>query len=205
MTPSCLKRNVAMAILVAFSLAQGCNLVSSSVNPQFMEVLGTPFAPVAPGLAPFVAMRAVNMTNQRVVFTLSWQHTGASEPSEFTFNVDPGFNGGLVVACPVSRLTLGSVQSREATGALIVFDDNTRQEVPALGKILVSDVDYFCGDLVIFAVMRDESTVGGYSIIYAVVDGSTQPTEFSGPDTFFLLENEINELFNLGIGWFDEP
>jgi hypothetical protein len=160
---------------------------------------------VAPGLAPFIAMRAVNMTNQGVVFTLSWQHTGASQPSQFQFRVGPDFNGGIVVACPVSRLTLGDVQNRDATGALIVFADNTRQEVPTLGKILLSDVDYFCGDLVIFAVMRDESTVGGYSVVYAVVDGSTQPTEFSGPDTFFLLEREIGELFELGVGWFDEP
>ncbi|MFQ6048680.1 MAG: hypothetical protein ACE5K7_04880 [Phycisphaerae bacterium] len=191
--------------LVAVLAGCSSGVISDSLNPQFMEVLGTPFAPVAPGTKPFLVLRVVNMTPLRALMTLSWQLSeDPATVGNFQFNLDSDTDSAVVLSCPVARATLGDVQNRDATGALIILDDNTRQEVPALKKILLNGVDYFCGDVIIFVLMQDPSTVGGYSVIYGVVDGSTQPTEFAGPDTFGLLEREIGELMAIGINPFTE-
>lgn len=197
------RKNVAIAVLAVLATVLGCtNIVSSSLNPQFLEVLGTPYAPVAPGTAPFVVARVLNMTDHRVLFFVSFEPT-SQEPGTFTFNVDADTDSGLVFSCPTHRLTLGDITNRDATGALIIFDDNTRQEIPALRKILRNGIDYFCGDLIVFAAIKDSSTVGGYSLIYGVLDGSTQPSTFTGPDTFNLLAREIAELLESGIVSFE--
>jgi len=194
----------AAAILGAAIAVGGCNLVSQSLNPQFMEVLGTPFAPIAPGTAPFVLIRNINMTDQRVLFNFEWIPAGTLASANFGFNVSAGLDGGVLVTCPVSQMTLGDLDNPTATGALVIFDDNTRQEIPPLGRILREGIDYFCGDVVIFAAVRDTSTVGGYSTIYGVIDGSSQPTQFAGPNTFKLAEREIGELIAFGIESFEQ-
>ncbi|HUW84624.1 MAG TPA: hypothetical protein VMZ31_17725 [Phycisphaerae bacterium] len=194
----------AAAILgVAIALG-GCSLASQSLNPQFMEVLGTPFAPIAPGTAPFVLIRNINMTDHRVLFRFEWIPAGTLASAASGFNVSAGLDGGILVSCPVSQITLGSLDNPTTAGALVIFDDNTRQEIPPLGRNLREGIDYFCGDVVIFAAVRDSSTVGGYSTIYGVIDGSSQGTEFAGANTFELAEREIGELISSGIESFEQ-
>ncbi len=188
---------------VAIALG-GCSLASQSLNPQFMEVLGTPFAPIAPGTAPFVLIRNINMTDERVLFSFEWVPAGTLASAVTGFNLPPDEDGGVLVTCPVSQITLGSLDNPNAPGALVIFDDNTRQEIPSLGKNLREGIDYFCGDVVIFATVRDSSTVGGYSTIYGVIDGSSQGTEFAGANTFELAEREIGELISSGIESFEQ-
>lgn len=189
-----------LGVAIAFG---GCSLASQSLNPQFMEVLGSPFAPIAPGTAPFVLIRGINMTNQRVLFSFEWVPAGTLATTNYGFNVAADMDAGVLVSCPVSQMTLGNLDNPTTPGALIIFDDNTRQEVPPLGRNLREGIDYFCGDVVIFAAVRDTSTVGGYSTIYGVVDGSSQGTEFAGPNTFELAEREIGELISSGIQSFE--
>ncbi len=194
------RKNVAIAVLAVLGTVLGCNnMGTDSLNPQFMEVLGTPYAPVAPGTAPFVVIRVLNMTDHQVIFYISIEPANGEPIQPITANVNSGFDGGMALSCPIPRITLGDVTNRDATGALIVFDENTRQEIPALSKILRDGIDYFCGDLIVFAAIKDNSTVGGYSLIYGVLDGSGQPTSFTGPDTFNLLAREIAELLEIGI------
>ena len=200
----CAKRQAATFILGGLATILGCGVASESLNPQFMAVLGTPFAPVAPGNAPFVVARVVNMTPENVYFNLSWEPSGAENPMTFWFTTLPDTDGAVVLSCPIDRLTIGDTRNPSTPGALLVFDNNVRQEIPTLNKVLLNGLDYFCGDLVIFAVVKDSSVVGGYSVIYGVVDGTTQGTEFSGPDTFNLLSREIGELIAVGVSPYDQ-
>jgi len=196
--------------LVAVCAIGGCNLLSDqatqelaqdNLNPAFLAELGTPISPIAPGDEPFLVVRCLNMTDQRVVFFPSW----ASVDGTLVLgapNIGPGTDVGFALPCaegsPVERITLGDIENPTTASAWIVFDDFTRQELVPFTKILQIGVDYECGDVVVFAAVQDNTNASGYSIIYGVIDGSRQPDEFSGALTYSLLTREYSELINQG-------
>ena len=195
------RRRLGFRLAGALGAIMGCGLggqelLVNSLNPQFAQRLGLPLSPVplAPGDEPFLVARVLNMTDQFAVARLSWEDSTGEAFVSRALNLTPGSGVGLVLECDVPRLTVGDVKNVGVSGVSVVLANNTRIEVLPQTRALEDGIDYLCGDLVIFALVDTPLTPSGYHVTYAVLDGSTQGTEFTGPDTFALLRQEVEEL-----------
>jgi len=134
-----------------------------------------------------VLVVVVNQSGQPITFLVTAEAPGAAESVEL--ETSGGSDSlGVLFTCPVDRIGLGDLDDPESTGYYLLYGD-ARLGMPWGENPLLWNVNYTCGDTIIFLARANANVPGGVSITTGVIDGSTQTGPFSGPDTFENVED----------------
>ena len=142
-----------------------------------------------PEEAPGILVEVQNQTDLWIRVVVSYR--GSSSTTEnYTAFVAPRRKSGQMLSCPISEITLGDVQNLEATGARVFLADNVTDsstldsfpyiEVDAFGVLLQDEVDYECGDGILFTVQASSLAASGYQT-FAYVRPSAASDESTWP------------------------
>lgn len=144
----------------------GCVGMQEFINPTFFQSLGwAQVAADAPGEAPAIIIEVENGADRVVEFRLTWRD-GDGDINERTgvLSVAEKFSEALI--CPIEEMVLGDVSNLDAIGAIVRLGDGTSSdpylEVEPFGVLLQEGVNYDCGDVVTFTVLRSSATLSGY-------------------------------------------
>jgi len=209
-------RRLFLAAGVAGVLATGgCGESATVLNPAFVNYTRGGVVPLTPGEpSSFVLVRAVNRTQNPIEFIVTVERevvvdssaddAGTTiETSTFRLQTFPGgltSEIGILLDCPTLRVGLGENLDfpLEEPGLFIgttAGDIVTGYGVP--GGVYPLDTlagNYVCGDTLVFEARVEVGVPGNVRVFSFVLPAATQPTTFSGPDTFnnsrILLERE---------------
>jgi hypothetical protein len=185
---------------LSFSVLTGLPLLCvmvlsvSGCNPVFFnQVSGGAYAPLAPGDTGYVHVYFVNDSDYTMdVFygvDAPARYEGRAVVNNFS-GLQPSEGQGIVMQCPVSEVGMGSLTDPAAPALQFSTTDDQLITIPASAfpATMRNNVDYVCGDTVVFTILDDRTSPFLVSVVASRIDGSTQTGPFSGPDTFFNLD-----------------
>ena len=166
--------------------------IAGCLNPDFVtQASGGSPNPIAPGDQRFVLVRVVNATQELTIDAVIGFNTPINPTGEITLDGLDAINDelGVVLECPVTQISLGSITGLGAS-LLIRTTEGTILFVPATAFPfrLTEGIDYNCGDTLIFSIVDNPASQFRVSVQPGRVDGATQASSFSGPDTYGNLE-----------------
>jgi hypothetical protein len=144
----------------------GCLGTPEVINPAFFQSLGwTEVAADVPGEAPAIIIEVENGADRVIEFRMTWRDAdGDINQRTGVLNVGEKYSEALI--CPIEEMTLGDVSNLDATGAVVRLGGGTSNdpylEVEPFGVLLQEGVNYDCGDVVTFTVVRSSATLSGY-------------------------------------------
>ncbi len=164
----------------------GCTMdVASFLNPDLMSIVGggTEVATL-PGDAPGLLVSVENRTDRWIRMVVSFRDP-EDEADAFTEYVQPGQKTGRMLDCPVSQITVGDTSDLDLSGARVYPIENRSNSVAALlsapfievdpfGNLLRDDVNYDCGDSLLFTVEASSASQSGYRV-FAYIRRSDAP------------------------------
>lgn len=186
-----LGRRCALAVLAcAVFLGCGTNLpllstLTVGTDPGLVNIVtqGAIF-PIAPGDAnKFVVVKCVNLTRNLLVDffpSAEIRDVQTLETARVDFDLrNVSFDGGVagaVLECPLVRITLGSLDQPELVNGFAVGPAaQGKVGIPFTANPLIENVNYSCGDLVLFVAVDDPTAAGGVSIQTGVVSAASLP------------------------------
>lgn len=157
---------VAGAALLASSF--GCSITSEFFNPEFLSTLGAgSTVAVFPGNAPAIRLEVENRTRNVIEANLAFRDAN-DEVRVRPIVVDVGDTYAEAIICPMSEVTLGTLNQATSVGAYIRLGGGTQADpliqVDPFGTTLLADVNYSCGDIVTFTVQPSSAASSGYQI-----------------------------------------
>ncbi|MBN1511320.1 MAG: hypothetical protein JXB13_04845 [Phycisphaerae bacterium] len=197
-----------MVVVLGASAAwtAGCGENATFLNSSFINYTQGGVIPLAPGQASgFNLIRLVNQTDNPIQFIVTVERyviveEGGEETAQVqtqTYQLDTYPNGltnevGLLVDCGSVRIGLGENLNfpEDEPGLFIGVDAGTDEIITGFGvPARVNPLDaragnYSCGDTLIFQATTQVGVPGNIAVKSYVLLGATQPTEYSGPDTF---------------------
>lgn len=215
------------ALAVGATAAGGCGENATFLNPAFVNYSQGGVIPLTPGAASsFVLVRLVNRTDSAIEFILTVEREAVADPlsdlgqvgdadeaevryEQETFRLST-FPGGLtnevgiLLQCPLVRVGLGENLNfpTQDPGLYIGVDDGGQivQGFGVPGGVNPLDSragNFTCGDTLIFEVTEQTGVPGNVKVKTFVLQASTQPDTFTGPDTFnnarTLLERQFGD------------
>jgi hypothetical protein len=166
-------------------------LVTGCLNPNFVNTIAGGVLPTAPGDAAMVQVRIENRSSATIVRTLIDTSAVGGALTTVSFeNIDPNTGEiGTVFGCPVNDIRLGTEDGTEAAFTLRERDGTVVTIAPT--DPLIENVDFICGDTVIYMLYDDSSSETGYAISVGRIDGRTQTGPFQSYDTFTTLSGVL--------------
>jgi hypothetical protein len=192
----------------------GCGENAYILNRSFVNYTQGGVFPLAPGQSSgFNLIRLVNLTDNPVQFIVTVERfvvaqEGEEETTQVetqTYQLDTFPNGltnevGLLVNCGSIRIGLGENLNfpQDEPGLYVGVSAGTDEIIAGFGvPARVNPLDaragnYGCGDTLIFQAARQDGVPGNIAVKSYVLPAASQPTEYSGPDTF----NNARSLLN---------
>jgi hypothetical protein len=177
--------------LIALAGLGGAAAVLFGCNPNLGNLVGKSAGPVAPGSAGLVLAHVVNATSSDAqVFVGFEAPLFFPQPIAGDFTILAGSEHGIVLPCPVRRLSLGELDDASADAIVLTLEDGGKVTLTsgAFPYQLQQGVDFNCGDTVLFTMIQDRTSASGITVRTSRSPGEGQTGPFSGPDTFRNLE-----------------
>jgi len=177
----------AVATLLA-GLGAGCVSPAEFVNPEFLTALGySPSVRTVPAEAPGLLVSVENRTGRWAAVTVSYRG-GDGAIETYTTRLPAGSRSGQMLLCPVSEITLGSVADLTQAGVIIGLSGDVAdvQDIDGLpintpyvvvepfGVLLREEVNYDCGDELVFVVEASGQTRSGFQTRALIRRSGTQ-------------------------------
>jgi len=165
----------AMATLLA-GLGAGCVSPAEFVSPEFLTALGySPTVRTLPAEAPGLLVSVENRTGRWAVVAVSYR-SGDGSIETYSTRLPAGSRSGQMLLCPVAEITLGSVADLTQPGAIValstdIFEIEEANGLPTntpyvivepFGVLLREEVNYDCGDELVFVVEPSGQTRSGF-------------------------------------------
>ncbi len=198
----------------------GCGENARLLNPSFINYTQGGVIPLAPRQASgFNLIRLVNLTDNPIQFIVTVERNVVVEEGgettmqlqTQTYQLDTFPNGltnevGLLVDCGSVRVGLGENLNFPADepGLFIGIGAGTDEIITGFGvPARVNPLDaragnYRCGDTLIFQATTQVGVPGNVVVKSYVLPGDSQPTEYSGPDTFVNARSLLNRITDGG-------
>lgn len=177
--------------------------------------------------ADFVMVRGVNETGQNVEFIVTIERDELVLDDDGNFQVDDSGNfitrsvretvglqtgaignateSGTLFACDVSPVTIVGLGEELLPTDAAIFVGGAGAggqagfgvSAPSLNPLSLDAGNFACGDTIIFRAFQSLGVPGGIAIQAFLLEGSSQPSVFAGPDTFVnyqaFLESQMRE------------
>ncbi len=181
------KSVVATSALLAMALGLcGCPSTQELLNPTVFQSLGVgTVAAGMPGEAPAVVIEVENGTERVIEFRVTWRDADG-QIQERTEILGAGSKFSEALICPIEEMTLGDVGNLNDIGAIVRLGNGTTAdafiEVEPFGVLLQEEINYDCGDVITFTVLRSAATRSGYqSFAFIRRSGAQTGTETETP------------------------
>lgn len=154
--------------------AGGCSLVGEFVSPDLLSgVGGSSRVTILPDEAPGLLVTVENRTTRAVLVVVSYR-SGEENVETYTTALSAGDKSGQMLVCPVTEITLGSVSDLSQPGVRVALvedaagyaiDQLPYLDVEPFGILLREEINYNCGDSILFVVRASGTARSGYETI----------------------------------------
>ena len=175
-----------------------CNPQAPLFNPAFINTVSGGIVPIAPGeRSGFIMVEVVNATPFDIEFRVSVEREGATGIEIETVELETFANAprlAVLFDCPILRVGLGEDLNQPSTEAGLFIGGTGGFGVPSSVNPLVAAAGNFeCGDAIIFLASSSGNNIGGVIVSTAVIRGADQTVTYSGPDTFVVLRDFLEQ------------
>ena len=175
-----------------------CSPQAPLFNPSFVNTISGGIVPIAPGArSGFVMVEVVNATPFDIEFRVSVEREGATGIEIETVELETFANAprlAVLFDCPVLRVGLGEDLNQPSTESGLFIGGTGGFGVPSnVNPLDVSAGNFQCGDAIIFLASSSGNNVGGVIVSTAVIQGADQSVTYSGPDTFVVLRDFLEQ------------
>lgn len=155
----------------ALSSTGSCVTASDVFNTDFLSGLFGQNATL-PGDAPGLLVAVENRTTRPAQVVVSYRD-GDDAVANYTTFISPQDKNQQLLLCPITEVTVGSVGDLEMSGAIVslvpdattALDQLPYIQVDPFGSILREEVNFNCGDEVLFVLDESTRTSSGYEVI----------------------------------------
>ncbi len=166
-------------VLSLFSVS--CISPADFLNPDLATVLGGSSQVASlPEEAPGLLVWTENRTNRIGEIVISYRDA-QNNVEAYTTLLAPGDKTGQMLVCAIEEITVGSVSDLTASGARVALQPEFNQavtpesvttlfdvvpyiEVEPFGVLLREEINYNCGDSIVFTIETSNLTPSGYRI-----------------------------------------
>lgn len=174
-------------------------LLTSCLNPDVVNQSAGGLYPAAPGDEPFLLVRVINETQADLTRVPVSYDDGTGTKTVNLF-IPVGNRGtGVLLDWPVTRVTVGTLDSPLIPSITATLEQGTDVVIPALVSPAQAEADYVRGDALVYRITSDSRNPAAINVSLYKIDGSTEQGPFSRADTFRTVR-QILEVNSSSIG-----